>query len=547
MLEFVTYKLRLRATIGGIEFRDCVQFAASFELNTIPSGSIVVAVGDDMQSGKAPTIDSAIQTIKFMDEVKVYLNVENTLPYAGGELPLAEGEHLIFEGLFSNYGRTRGTSEYGYILHFQHFLAHLNYSSSLCALSHPNNPHAFTYPAVFQQLGEDTASAGAGKGTFIPAVTAATLSATAVASDFWGEGLFKLFKAIAKAKPLDKGLFGADQGTGGRNGTAIKALDKMGPGVSKASVKLAMNLAGADASAVNAGVRMALTSEIAESWYHTTLWGKLMKFGSDFFFDVVPRVEDALVVPAVVPLLAGKEYAVLDARDNTTANLDGALKQAVKAVVMIAPVGWTTNVDNQTTESNAKDVSGAAAVYPNPPKRGVGLVHAKEMPDWLANQKLPGLGVRKTTRADNNPTGGLDEADAGQDTPNSSQAELINKVLPLVSRFAEHYYAVESLKTATGEVSCRLMFNVCPGSAVKFVAPSNINSKNAAHNFCYGTVMRVTHVIDAEGSRAGTSFTLSNCRVQKDAEDPDFSSEGSPLYTQAFTGAGMSDALSQGT
>ena len=551
MSKHAVIRIKMSAVIGDFEFiDDVVQFASSFSLNAIPTASLLVAVGQNLKTEQLATIHEALNAedgssniftkqIPATVYMKTYVASEEDTDTQVARYSLEQFEDdsfrgfKVFEGDVVGVGFRRTTTGAHFTIHLLHWLGRLNYSSALSASSHPGNPGSFTYPAVFRALGGTSGTTGAGESlaTWVPAVSSKIIDDAAL-EDLWGGVLHKWIELIASDDPLDLSI----GGEGGGNPDIIDAISRIGP--NEDGIPLQLDYEGDNAELLREGITQALTQETFGSWVNTTIWGKLVgEWAPAYWFSIAPRVEDALIVPFAGGLQV-TPWKTITTDDYSYADMNAQMHQVLRGVGIAQPIGYATGVD-MGLSTPAVDIGGLAGYF-GPEDIDTGMILLKDAPRWLSDPIVPylatadveGNGASKTTQT------GADETDTG-DGVNSNIASIITDQQNLLSKYAQQWYILESLKGRIGELAGKIRFDIAPGSNVLIESGGarNVAVDKTVQENVYATVMTVSYIVNAEAQKAGTSFTLAHIRTEEENKSPATSIEKPALYADAWRGA----------
>lgn len=544
--QWTSAGLSLRAVIDGVAVNDIVEFSSVFELNNIPMARILLAVGRNTRTLKAATAHSLAAKLKIHSPVKVYLKVtqKSASPGKSRKWP---GEFVVFDGYAVGSGYIRSREGAFFSISLVHWLSDLNAASAVSATSHPYNPADFTFGAA-APLAVNTAG-GQQPGWTPMSLAQTTITSGKLATDFWQEVLHPWLLDVAKNDNIDTQVFGASSGG---NQAAIAALNRMrGDNSGGKYVPLAMNLGTNNSTAIVAGIRGALRNETQRSWANTTLWGKLIgDWAPSYMFAVVPRIEDALIIPHAYSLK--QTYKTISGDDFSQCQINGTLPQVLRAVGIFAAVGSQAGGSDDPTKYPVA-FNRLAGLFPQ--KRddpnAKGIVMIKGPPPWLSDPAVSQQYSRASTGAESKEpistvftpgAGSNPPADAG--TPEENyKAFYAND--GLLDRYAHQWYVIEMLKGRMGELSGMLRFDIAPGTSVKIEAAADrmLGSQDKLGKTYYAHVSRVTHMINSETRIVGTAFALDHIRDQKENDDGEekYSISKPPLYSKAYPGAGLSN------
>ncbi len=534
MSSHAVIKLKLRAVIGDHNFDDVVQYTSSWALNSIPVASIIVAIGRNIANQKLATIHAAVKDLNNEIKTAVYLTT-TIMDVEQAQAGVPDGiEIKIFEGRVSGTGFQRTESGAHFTIHMLHWLGDLNNSSSVAASLHPGSPGDLTYPAVFPAIGLTTTNPTTSPlPAWVPGLSSKSVNEGSF-TDIWGNILLPWLTTIASDDPYDRALRG--KSTGGDPDT-LAALARLK--VNPDGKPLDLNLKGAAGAVLSDAMRAALINEIGSNWINTTLWGKIVgEWAPAYWFSVVPRVEDALVVPFTGGL-QGDPWAVIGDEDYSFADLNSQLHQTLRAVGIVYPIGTSTSFDLGIGLPQASRGGLLGLFRPDGLERGMVLL--KDAPKWLSNPTLVHMLSLYAEGINGAPIAtAVDQAGiGGPRQPERNMDSNISELKGIASAYAHQWYVLESLKGRTGEIAGKLRFDISPGSNVLVVAGGarNVPQAQDVTENIYATVTQVSYVINAEGQKAGTAFSLAHIRSAKENTEPSTSIDKPPLYNEAWFGA----------
>ena len=540
-------KLMLDAEIAGVAFdKDCVQFSSTFEMNSIPAGALNVAVGVDSKTGNPAKIHKVMQQIKYNAPAKVWLTVQEYNRQGVAANDLRDGRYLVFDGYATGIGWMRATGGASCIINLQHWLADLDHTSALSGVSHPGNPSDWTYSSSFREvvLGAEGAAGAGGLPLWCPVPGGQDAALVTNLKQFWGGLLKPWLINIAKesdGNALDPRLPGGAAAANANAAVAAAALERI-----IANPELAIDTDGVDdGEAIASGIRHALGRETWQAWANTTIWGKLVgEWSPAYWFAIVPRVENAMVVPFCGGL-RGTPFREILTSEYNQCELSAALPRGLRAVGIIHPVGMSCGGSQDVAGIQASRTGLAACWNPTPYTGGIVLL--KEPPRWLCDPTEPYIaGYAVTGDAGHGAVGTVfDQQGVGKDAEGAAArdpAKTENDMKTMLQRVAQQWFAAEMLKGRVGELSGRLRFDVAPGSQVRvWLGSSGNHGSDDLAAPLYGTVARVSSVINAEMQKAGTAFALAHLRTETENKDDRYSVAKPPLYEEPWSGATLQD------
>lgn len=542
-------RLRLTTLINGIPF-ETVQFMSTFELNSIPTASSVVAVGRDITSGmRVAAIHRQLALIERGAPYEVILTMKPL--WTSGTAPNDWGpmSFRVFDGYVNGTGYQRTNESVNFIIHAEHWLSDLNASSALSQASHPGNPSDFTFPAGFIGLNstQGTKSGAGGKTnatSWTPHIKRDLFDKAKLEQDLWTNVLKEMMLWVTNQEPIDERL----KTCAGGNAAALESINRI------VSDKMGMDLPAGDGAVISAAVAQALMRTFSVNDANTTLWGKLVgEWIPAYWFSIVPRVEDAIIVP-FVGALRGDPWVEILASDYTQAELSNQMAQRLGAVGIMHPTEFLAGA-NMVAGDVARSRRGLAAVYPvecgeNGPAPQTGLILLKDAPPWLSEPlQAYRYGSKATGGSPRRPVqtaltiGGVGEA--AVDAAEIEQAQSDFKTI--LQQYAQHWYVLETVGGRIGELSGRLRFDISPGSIVKLNVGSDkfITEDNLGRSY-FASTTRVTTLINSQQQRAGTSLTLAHVRTETENTKDNTSVEKPPLYKEGWYGAPLIDGFTPG-
>jgi hypothetical protein len=528
------YKVSARLVVDGKEF-ECVRANVSFQLNTIPQALFMVAVG----RGKSEMMPAMIHKTDFGIQVPLQLYVQLKPLASGGEngqfdsLPV--DEFRLFDGYLTGVSWNKTRQHEHAMLHAQHWLLDMDYSSAVSDMSHPLNPSQFSFKAAHL-------IPGTGGVSWLPQTLQGFVTPASLESDFWGDCIKPWMEAMT-----EQDLINNDDmswiGPAHTNKTAAKALAKFSTGAGN-YVPLAMDIYSTDPVAVSAAIWNDVQLEWYETMKNTTLWEKLVNdLGSRYMFAIVPRVEDAIVIP-YIPGLAqiwnpnpGTVASIL-AKDYVAISANSHLTRMLRAVGIFSGLNSRTGADN--VEPGQSPVRlGTGGLYCSS-RFESGMIMFKQAPRWLSNiiasdrysDAAAGAGLR--------PIGTAIHPGAGIDDGPPKPKDLQTTSKEIMDAYAQTLYVYEQLRLRQLELSGRFRLDLAPGSTVSIeVAGDRFIESDVLIKTLVGDITRVTYLIDSENSRCGTDFNLAHIRTVSENTSNDFALDRPPLWKRGWPGAGL--------
>lgn len=526
-------KVRGRLLVGPYEF-DIVTAGIAFELNNIPTASFTVAVGRSgsaLQPGNLHYFAGSLSPdmrVQFRCRLDV---IESSEPYH-----VPNGEFRLFDGYLSGFSTTTQKGALMAVFQAKHWLLDMDYSSAVSNSSHPTNPSQFSFKASHQP-------AGAGGTSWTPLTATGPVSDTTLATDFWGSGLKKWLTELTALDMINKDELSFLGGEPSKNDTAKKALDRFTTS-SGNYVKLAMDFKQADAASIASAIWNDIQMDSYDSTLaNTTLWGKLVNdFASRYMFAIVPRVEDALVIPYIPGLKTPWKYGI-SGKDYDRTGSTSELQRRLRGVGILSGVSFRTG-SNLREPGQSPSKLGVGGWY-SPKGAERGMVMLRQGPRWLTNviasdrysEFSAGAGVKTIGNAMHPGAKAL-----SQSTKKAPPApeKLKEGSKTIFDAFARAMYAYEQLRTRQLEIGGKIRFDIAPGSTIR-IAPSfdKFILPDAMAQPLVGDVTRVTYVLDSQKGTAMTNFNIAHVRTGYENSLDEFSLERHPLWMNPWSGCGL--------
>jgi hypothetical protein len=535
-------KFDLTVTIDGVTYR-CAQVTTNFYLNKIPMASCTLAVGRHVHTLAPAKAHTALFTAgagtKLLKKAEIRLIPVGDWEPMGRKWP---GGALIFKGYVTGVGVRTMRGSIRPTVQIIHWLADLNFSSALSGQSHPSNPADLSWKSIYIGEGGSTDN---GTPHFIhQSVAVETFTPGAIKNDFWGSCLHPFLELLSERDQI-KALPGLGVGPADSNSQAQKALDLMKPGGPDYK-PLSLQIGSTFDNEMALAIAGFLKNELAEAWWSTTIWNKLVnEFAAAFMFAVIPQVEQAMVAPYIPgtrelwKTIHNEEYNYIDTVS--------VIPRPIQAVAIYA------GISGETGEGGTKNVAKELGIggHYRPEGADEGMLMALRPSGWMA--QIPAFGENASNTAFGDPYGSPEPIptattpDAGPKKGNEWDHTVEDAAIgskDMFDRLAHAVYVQEVLRGRFGVVHGKLRFDIAPGSTVKVEGSADpFIGADALRPNLIGEVHRVTCSLNAEGSKAGTSFQVVHLRTEKENEEDTTSVEKHPLYDQVFKGSPLSEDL----
>jgi hypothetical protein len=537
--NYVRSEFKITATIDGVVFKDVVAISATFGLNSIPTATLTVASGTEVNSKEVATVHKSLKDIKTRSPAKVVLTVITT---DGQKDKMPAGDYVIFEGYYAGVGYERSQANCTYTLHLVHWIDDLNCSSVLNGNWFVGAPHDMA--AAASNFSLSSLAGGDGDAIIAPILdnNDNICNFDNLNSDLWENVIKPMLLAMANMNhPMEQGD-GNDTGAaasgfgGGDNKAAQDALKRM-PGSAPIPGTLPLEMGdGGEPFTIPHCVNLGLSKILTTGLGYSSFWGKVTgEIGPAFLFGISPSVEFANVIPHFGGL--STPYITINSDEYNYAGCKAGMATLIESVDVFYSEQGNAGDENGGTVPQIMDYTMPWGRYPEKNQDFRGHILVRDPPVWLMNVTPQELCTPGTTLP---PVGDAHVPQHGSDAPSNNakraqEAENEIKTTGIINKFCEHWYKSAVLGQRMGELSGKLRFDIAPGSTVQIEAPDSAIGREMWLNL-YATVTSVSYVINAEQHTAGTSFTLINVRDGEENKNPLLTAAKPPLYQKAWSG-----------
>jgi hypothetical protein len=533
------YKPRLLVELEGYDgFLPAVRFNSTFELNTIPTASVTIAVGREFRSWEASPVHAlADRLAKERLGIRVLLSLRTDVdPVADRGHPflgIPQGEFVIFDGFTGATGASSANGAAQFNIQMDHWLSDLTFSSVFSKTSHPGNPARYTFGAL---SGGEAGGAGGGPAAPEDRHWLGTTHAFKyfqpgnVETDLWRRAILPWFRDLCS-----QDAFAADElgliGVGG-NDLALAALSRMEGG--DCALPLALDLNVDDDTGDAIAQACTYFTQDPGSHANYTIWDTLVaKFGAEFLFAVVPLVERALVVP-MAPAYR-QAYKVIVPAQGTQVEWVGTINRQLRGMGILATAEMITDPGLNAPGLDAD--LGIGGFY-SPDPTGPGQIQIRQGPSWLTKFSAS----RHVDEAVGGAGKAIPDAAVPDVPPGAAGPDLaarLDKFRSFLRRYARYLYVLETLRGRQAVAAGPARFDIAPGSSILVYPVVGLTGDDKLKAPFYATVLRVSTHIDAEAAQIGTGFHLTFCRSVGENDDDRTSLPSHPLYRDTFAGCGL--------
>jgi hypothetical protein len=524
-----------------------VRAAVNYEVNALPTALVTLPLGRNAYTGE-PSPVHTILDISEPTPVKLYVSLT---PRFGVAKPfgIPEGAFVLFEGYTAGKGYRKSSQPpmAEFTLGLRHWLSELDYSSVFSQYSHPNNPADYSANAIFPVAGANAGGAPGKGNMYGPYDVNGALDVKNVTKDLWTDTLKKFYLGLCKTEGLKIGEQKGwkpeapppvDEETGVRplsNEIASAALARI-----KSHPSLKIRLGGQDNLAQMITKDLKALAERKDELASHTIWGSVMaNCASEYMFSIIPRVSDALVVPYVAT--SRKSGITITPDEYYSADIpQGDIPRPIRAFGILSGMNSLANADglpNTDPEIGRMKVGGWYEVK----DRKLGVVRIEAPPRWAAGC-LGEFEYAGTSAGAKNKTVATAEHPDAAGPPSKStrkaRARKAKSVASFLVRYARTRLAYEQFVGCQGTFSGPLRMDVAPGTCVELVTSTDpFLEYDALKTSFFGSILRLSTVIDAESRMVATSFHLGHVRTQRENAVEANALDYHPLFEDVFVGA----------
>lgn len=546
-----TYLIKLDVEINGTLFA-AASFTATYELNRIPVAQILLPIGTDIISGKSSGIEEKLHEFAIRPTIKVYGSMTSVFSTRGEKQRFkwlgdtdSKLNFLLFDGTVTGTSYLRTKNQTYVVVMATHWLSKLTESVVMNAQSHPSYPADMLFAAMLPDglAAGNTVAGGAQQNGRTWAALAGdpqSMPTAVLQKDLW-TGVKECLKKMASANLqfISPTVLG---GSPPVNQTVKDTLDRISDTANPDFSAIGLGATNAADGKVLTGMRNSLRAILgtANNLLFHTYWDVIVGgLCGTFLLDVIPRINDALIVPRNP--LVNKEFKTITAQEYDTIDLQLNIPQPLRAVLLFSNAG--TNTDNVLLAR-----TGQPQLVGKYDSKLPGAVQYRRMPEFLslislaATHAVASTGVKPAAAPvignalpDYVPKGRSTAITPGVATPTNvaQQAKTLRTaVTSLADRFAHAIFLTEVLRGGFGVIQGPWREDIAPGSIVRIEADYAI----------YGQVTRCTTTLNAETNIARTGYHVSHVRTEAEnnAKEGKLSVEKHPFWEEAtFSGATM--------
>lgn len=507
-----------------------------YELNAIPSASIAIPTGSDAETGARSPAAALMERLSGDDAVEI--RVRRRTSGDAKDFGLPDGEWVkVFEGRYVGPGFRRdrsGRSQFE--VSAAHWLSKADASSIFSRWSHPSNPAQYSASLMGGPEGTGAATSLAYVGVHDPADA---LTVDNIAKDFWEDALRPYFRGLAAQDMFripEQGAYAAGDGdaTSIPNGPALEVLGRIRSSPS-------LRFAAAADSDLRAQVLEHLLTGLADvgAMASHTLWDVLVAgLAANYMFAIVPRFEDALVVPYVPT--RRDWHATIGLDEYNAVDFSALAQRPIRAV------GILSRYDSSTGMSGSPDADGRTADamvggWYKVPGAATGMVHVEPAPAWASRC----VAMPDYAGGASGASGGLvataDRPDAAGPPDLKARAAVAAGAAAaqgFLARYARSRASQLVAADRRGGLGGPLRADLCPGTSVLVPVADDLAAGGTSLSFV-GSIVRVSSFLDCRTGAARTSLELAHLRTFRENGEGGVGLDSHPLYSEPFTGAAM--------
>lgn len=489
---------------------ELVSFSANFALNTIPSATIIPAVGTEIMYGGEKLVYKKLQELAVDSKpVGVYLTVINSSRSSNNKQDKQywpEKPCCIFKGFVqppimevTAYGSGRQIT----LLHWLSSLANISLLTTACYIGNPIETSMQSYHFDPARIGN---------------VWNPLLTKTVSITNIWNQGIKQVYTDL-----LDWGERYKDK----YNNLVSEQRKRIRKAIGKITQESELDkVLKNGVSDLDRLVASYIKFNSMSDFVQTDGWSKLISdYCPAFLLALVPQVDKATLIPA--PCTINKDKT-------TEITLDEVF--SIQAAPFLAKkIGRMTCVAAESPLNNNTPVGTPHYVglgtYPPKAVKKEGLNYTIGFPSWIT---LPTLSrIPQSTDI----LGFFDEPKASLDAIKDKDkvAKEVNKLQHTVGqRYAQVAYLTQAFNSSFVRVAMPVNMTICPGAMIKL----NLNKEGDVSY--YGTVANVEINFTSGNTALTTVLTLVNIRNDVSIDDQiDNPQKNVGFYKEQWSGKGV--------
>ena len=546
-VRYAYYSFQAHATIGkpgSQTTTDIVGFQINHELNAIPTAQIKLPVGRSVSGTGNAAIHSLARSLSEQTPIQIwaeFIEVTRSDKKIRG-LNIPKGPFKIFDGdtELSGYIRNEQGATVAYVINCNHWLGRLTRGSAFSQTSHPMNPSQYTYGQIEANAGD---TGNQTRNWTLLSGASDIVTPNNLTADVWGQAIYPWFQRLAARD----GFWSNEITLKGdpSNKAAQIALAKMGTKVTGYVASKPNNTIAIDTDIANEISKdIAISTQSGEFITHQTMWDILVgKICPDYLLAVVPRVEDALVVPYISGNRGtkGQPFETIRAEEYGGIQIDGICRRPLRAygIQSSAADRFGANIGDDRPSAGVMGIGG----WFDTMKEGSVIITMG--PRWLGSILSPSEVAAEASGANQKPIGNAVFPGAGQTNDVAAKAKVraAEVIKPLLNAYAQARYAQHMLAGRSATVAGPFRVDIAPGSLVQVDGASEafIADQDQLAIPYFGDVLRVSMAADAETPYLLTAFHIGNIRTSVENQSDKTSIASHPLYANTFQGVTLLD------
>ena len=517
---------------------DVSSFKVTYSLNTIPEAVLTIPLGREFFTGGYSNA-YALLSGAIDDRTPVFLLV-TVLPADSppDKINIANMNTYLFAGYIQNIQEVVSGENILLQVNLRHWLSDLHFSSTLSAMSHPNNPKDTIYNPLLLAGG-----AGGAINYTVSGLPEVFISPLAAKGDFWRNAIAPFLGFLASIDRINTDVF-ATPGNDTQDFIVHKALFSYGISILQLNPVTLGDYIDQVSEAMVSHLWGLLDQKASDQFFERqarlTFFGKLTELAQEFFFAIVPFPLFYRVVPFTLGLMSHwnpyPDRQVIVTNDE----IIGMQVQYNTLPVPMRAVGIYTGVESfagtaldKPEEAVMNYIGGWYIAVPDP---GYGIIIILKPPPYLALPYEPSAYSVAAAGGVYAPISSMRNRKQVDKSRRQQQAILRRGRFNVLDYLAHYYYIQSKLAGRTAYLTCPFRGDICPGSTIgialedgEFV-PHYIDS-----TFLYGTVMSVIYSASPEEAPT-TTYVLAGLRTAREMTDINTSIPMHPLYANQFLG-----------
>ena len=540
------------AVVGSTEF-DIIDADVNFALNTIPSATITLATGFNVQNLKEADANALGNNLfNFRAPIAIYYSCITDSSELGNYKGIPDStKGVLFDGYITGFGCQRTSNAAVLSISIEHWLSDLTASSMISSTTHSMTPGDLQRAALLGTTADDNKAAIAVLGVTYSSVVLG--AAATVLDNLWENGIKKIISHVMNSNSLID--INRETGSGceedvapipGDTASNIKSKYNKAAETAIAKITGTLKFSSGEALLLGNNIKTEISAVTMQGYAGQTIWDNILSASASYMFALVPRISDAEVIPflpnistgagvgGVIGMLVGadKPFASIPGEQISAMSISGDMPRTIRGVAVLtgSSAGY---LDGASPKDGPLPDLRVGGTYIS--KECKGTVLYKQAPGWLHVTGGPTVYSRGIDKQP--PYNSAGGPDIGKPSNKASPSEIITDTQRIRDDYAKTVFGFEILKGRQGVITGPFRTDIGVGSYIEFEIPESRHSINTQPNWFRGIVLKVAISVSAQSLEASTAFTVGYVRTKNEDDAKVLTMVAHPLYTTTYMGS----------